>query len=189
MGSKLACIFTRGKTSRLALDRSLTSSATVAVRVAGRADDGFGHSARGGQAAPYDTGDVRRVIATLPGVSMRRVCGVLKFSRARLRARAVSVAAPPGLDEVLAERIQRLIELHPTFGYRRCRQERAEPGVEERHASQLPARDCGTSGRGRRRHHGDQKPARARQPRHHQPLRPSQSGDEAQSARTRWSAV
>jgi hypothetical protein len=42
---------------------------------------------------------------------MRRVCRVLKFPRARLRARAVIAAAPPRLDEVLAERIQRLIEL------------------------------------------------------------------------------
>ena len=50
---------------------------------------------------------------------MRRVCRVLKFSRARLRARAVIAAAPPRLDEVLAERIQRLIEAYPTFGYRR----------------------------------------------------------------------
>ena len=58
-------------------------------------------------------------MATWPGVSMRRVCRVLKFSRARLRARAVIAAAPPRLDEVLAERIQRLIERHPTFGYRR----------------------------------------------------------------------
>jgi putative transposase len=56
---------------------------------------------------------------TLPGVSMRRACRVLKFSRARLRARAVIAAAPPRLDEVLAERIQRLIETHPSFGYRR----------------------------------------------------------------------
>jgi putative transposase len=55
---------------------------------------------------------------TLPGVSMRRVCRVLKFSRARLRVRAVS-KIPPRLDEVLVERIQRLIALHPTFGYRR----------------------------------------------------------------------
>ena len=31
----------------------------------------------------------------------------------------VSVAAPPRVDEVLAERIQRLFERHPTFGYRR----------------------------------------------------------------------
>ena len=58
-------------------------------------------------------------MATWPGVSMRRVCRVLEFSRARLRARAVITAAPPRLDEILAERIQRLIELYPTFGYRR----------------------------------------------------------------------
>jgi helix-turn-helix protein len=41
------------------------------------------------------------------------------ISRARLRARTVIAAAPPRLDEILAERIQRLIELYPTFGYRR----------------------------------------------------------------------
>jgi putative transposase len=58
-------------------------------------------------------------MTTLPGVSMRRVCRVLKFSRARLRARAVIAVQPPRFDEVLAGRIQRLIELHPTFGYRR----------------------------------------------------------------------
>ena len=58
-------------------------------------------------------------MATWPGVSMRKVCRVLNFSRARLRARAVAAAAPPRLNEVLAERLQRLIELHPTFGYRR----------------------------------------------------------------------
>ena len=58
-------------------------------------------------------------MTTWPGESMRRVCRVLKFSRARLRARAVSVKVPPRLDEVLAGRIRRLIELHPTFGYRR----------------------------------------------------------------------
>ena len=59
-------------------------------------------------------------MATLPaGVSMRRACTVLKFSRARLWARTVIAAAPPRLDGVLAERIQRLIEANPTFGYRR----------------------------------------------------------------------
>jgi putative transposase len=58
-------------------------------------------------------------MATLSGVSMRRVCRVLKFPRAQLRARAVCAAAPARLDEVLAERIQRLIERHPSFGYRR----------------------------------------------------------------------
>jgi putative transposase len=59
------------------------------------------------------------VIATLPGIATRKVCRVLHFSRGRLRARAVLAKAPPRLDEVLAERIQRLIQLHPTFGYRR----------------------------------------------------------------------
>ena len=59
------------------------------------------------------------MIATLPGISTRRVCSLLSFSRARLRARAVSAAPSPRLDEVLAERIQRLIARHPTFGYRR----------------------------------------------------------------------
>jgi putative transposase len=58
-------------------------------------------------------------MATLPGESIRRVCRVLKFSRARLRARAVSAKVAPRLDEVLAGRLQRLIELYPTFGYRR----------------------------------------------------------------------
>ena len=58
-------------------------------------------------------------MATWPGVSMRKVRRVLNFSRARLRTRAVAAAASPRLDEVLAARLQRLIELHPTFGYRR----------------------------------------------------------------------
>src|SRR5271169_6856235 len=58
-------------------------------------------------------------MTTLPGESIRRVCRVLKFSRARLRARAVIAKVAPRLDEVLAGRIQRLIELYPTFGYRR----------------------------------------------------------------------
>ena len=58
-------------------------------------------------------------MATLPGESIRRVCRVLKFSRARLRGRAVIAKVAPRLDEVLAGRLQRLIELYPTFGYRR----------------------------------------------------------------------
>ena len=74
-----------------------------------RADHGPGYSARGGQAAPYDAGDVRRVMTTWPGLSMRKVCQVLKFPRARLRARAVIAKAPPRCDELLAERIQHLI--------------------------------------------------------------------------------
>ncbi len=64
------------------------------------------------------------------------------------------------------------------------RQDRAEPGVEARHAAQLQARDGGASGRSGRRHNGDQKLAGACQPRHNQPLCPGQSGDQAASART-----
>ena len=58
-------------------------------------------------------------MGTLPGVSMRRMCRVLGFSRARLRARAALAAVPARLDAALAERIQQLIEQNPTFGYRR----------------------------------------------------------------------
>ena len=58
-------------------------------------------------------------MVTLPGVSMRRVCRVLEFPRAQLRARAVITAPPPVIDEMLAQHIHRLIALHPTFGYRR----------------------------------------------------------------------
>jgi len=58
-------------------------------------------------------------MATLPGESIRRACRVLKFSRARLRARAVIAKVAPRLDGVLAGRLQRLIESYPTFGYRR----------------------------------------------------------------------
>lgn len=58
-------------------------------------------------------------MTTLPGVSTRRVCKVLNFSRARLRARAVVAPLPSRIDEVLAERLQRLIAQHPTYGYRR----------------------------------------------------------------------
>jgi hypothetical protein len=58
-------------------------------------------------------------MTTWPGLSMRKVCRLLYFPRARLRARAVLAKLPPRFDEVLAERIQRLIQLHPTFAYRR----------------------------------------------------------------------
>lgn len=43
----------------------------------------------------------------------------MSFSRARLRARAVVTAASPIVDKALAERIQRLIGVHSTLGYRR----------------------------------------------------------------------
>jgi len=59
------------------------------------------------------------VIAALPGVSVRRVCRVLIFPRSGLRARSVKARPVARLDELLAERIARLIAAYPTFGYRR----------------------------------------------------------------------
>jgi putative transposase len=53
-------------------------------------------------------------------VSERRVCGVLGVPRSAVRK---SVAPAPKrvaqVDEVLAARVERLIETHPTYGYRR----------------------------------------------------------------------
>jgi hypothetical protein len=54
-------------------------------------------------------------MATLPGISLRKVCHWLHFSRARLRARAVSAKVPPQLDQLLTGRIQCSIAVHPTL--------------------------------------------------------------------------
>jgi putative transposase len=55
----------------------------------------------------------------LPKASLRRICRVLEVPRSSLQPRE----GPPGrnrhLDELLVARIRRLIERHPTFGYRR----------------------------------------------------------------------
>ena len=51
-------------------------------------------------------------------VSERRVCGVLSVPRSAVRERSTKPWIPV-VDEVLAARLQRLITLHPTFGYRR----------------------------------------------------------------------
>jgi putative transposase len=55
----------------------------------------------------------------LPGASIRRVCRVLEFPRARLADRAPATRKRAAVDAVMAERIARLIAAHPTFGYRR----------------------------------------------------------------------
>jgi putative transposase len=52
-------------------------------------------------------------------VSVRRICRALSFPRGALRQRSVAVRAAVPIDELLAERIARLIARHPTFGYRR----------------------------------------------------------------------
>ena len=51
-------------------------------------------------------------------VSERRVCGVLSVPRSVVRERAPKPRVPV-VDEILAARLQCLIDQHPTFGYRR----------------------------------------------------------------------
>ena len=68
---------------------------------------------------PFGTGDVRRVREAMPSLSERG--GVPVTSRAALVDASRNRESPRcagGVDELLAERIRRLIELHPTYGYR-----------------------------------------------------------------------
>jgi len=55
---------------------------------------------------------------TVPNVSERRVCHVLRVPRSAVRERAPKPRVAL-VDEVLAARLERLIVQHPTFGYRR----------------------------------------------------------------------
>jgi hypothetical protein len=54
----------------------------------------------------------------MPGVSERRVCDRLSVPRSAVRERTPRLRRPV-VDELLAARLQCLITLHPTFGYRR----------------------------------------------------------------------
>jgi putative transposase len=54
----------------------------------------------------------------MPNVSERRVCAVISVPRSAVRQRA-NTRRVPVVDDVLAQRLQRLIVEHPTFGYRR----------------------------------------------------------------------
>ena len=54
----------------------------------------------------------------LPKASVRRICGLLEVSRSVLHERPVT-EKPLVLDELLVERVHRVIDEHPTFGYRR----------------------------------------------------------------------
>ena len=57
--------------------------------------------------------------AALSQASERRLCAVLRVARSSVRPRLGSRSAEQHVDGVLAARIQRLIQAHPTFGYRR----------------------------------------------------------------------
>jgi hypothetical protein len=70
--------------------------------------------------APYGPDDVRRVKSEHMDVSERRVCGVLSVPRSAVREREGGQRSRGAhIDEVLAARVERLIEIHPTYGYRR----------------------------------------------------------------------
>jgi putative transposase len=59
------------------------------------------------------------VRASLSSVSERRACRVLRVARPASTQQPVSPPVRPVVDDVLAERIRRLIADFPTFGYRR----------------------------------------------------------------------
>jgi hypothetical protein len=83
-----------------------------------------------------------QVKATLPDHPDPRLCRVLNISisRARLRGCAVVLAWAPRLLAMLAERLRRFFELHPTFGYRRRSELRFGTGVRINRKAVFPIR-------------------------------------------------
>src|SRR5262245_8997263 len=78
-----------------------------------------GHSEGGHEGPPCCPADVRRVKATLAGVSERRRCRVLAIARTWARWASASRSRRPVLNETLAARVAQLIQAYPTFEYRR----------------------------------------------------------------------
>lgn len=58
-------------------------------------------------------------MSAVPGTSQRRVCRVLDIARSRLQPPRGTSRSAALLDEVLVERVRRVIAQFPTFGYRR----------------------------------------------------------------------
>jgi hypothetical protein len=54
----------------------------------------------------------------VPNASLRLICQRLGVARSALQG-AERIEKAPVVDEVLAARVRRLIQAHPTFGYRR----------------------------------------------------------------------
>lgn len=57
------------------------------------------------------------MMGAMPRLSERAACRVLRVARSSMRPGRVGERAPQ-VDEVLAERLRKLIEQHPTYGYR-----------------------------------------------------------------------
>jgi len=53
----------------------------------------------------------------MPGLSERAACKILRVARSSMRPE-VTTKGTPRVDELLAERLRKLIEEHPTYGYR-----------------------------------------------------------------------
>ncbi len=80
----------------------------------------LGHREDGQPPASYGSDDVRRVKSEHMDVSELRVCGVLGVLRSAVRERGgVQRSRVAHVEEVLAARVERLIEAHATYGYRR----------------------------------------------------------------------
>src|SRR5262245_29766851 len=84
-----------------------------------RAGPGPGHPQGGDEGPPFSPADVRRVKASLVGVSERRLCRVLAIARTWARRPSGSRRRRPVVNETLAARVAELIQTSPTFGYRR----------------------------------------------------------------------
>lgn len=54
----------------------------------------------------------------MPSLSERTACWLLRVPRSSMRPETEEIRVSGVVDELLAERIRRLIELHPTYGYR-----------------------------------------------------------------------
>jgi hypothetical protein len=72
----------------------------------------------GVETLPFGPEDIRRVRATLSGVSERRSCRVLHVCRAGLYRPATIGQRRSAAGPLWIEPLRRLIHQHPTFGYR-----------------------------------------------------------------------
>ena len=68
---------------------------------------------------PFGPEDVRRVRATVAGVSERGGCRILQVCRATLHRHPKPSMPSRRLSPTLTARLQELLTQHPTFGYRR----------------------------------------------------------------------